>query len=100
MTEIVEHNDLKLHNCYVQELPKPPSHHDKVSEIVGYRDVVFHVPTMTRGASMDEIADMAARHYIEKRGHPGRDRLLKISIVPVSTLTDVNHMAVFLRLCD
>lgn len=94
---IVEHGNLELTNCYIQELPRPSPNQTGVSEPVDYREVVFHVPIMTRGVLMDDIVDIAVRHYIEKRGHPGRDRLLKINVISSTTL---GNMKGYIRLAD
>ena len=74
---IVTHNDMQLHECFIQEIPA--SWH--TSEPVSYVEIAFHVPIMSRDSFYSgKAVDMAVRHYIEKRGQPGRDRVLKIAV--------------------
>lgn len=72
--EINLHGNTLLHNCYVLELPKSGSG----SLPVDFRGVAFHVPIIARDRKLTDITRDAARHYVTKRGHPGRDNILKV----------------------
>ncbi len=80
----VVHDDMQMYDCYVQKLPKleqEPPESAMVSEPVGYLEVVFHVPIMSRGTNrMEEVAKKAIRHYVKKVGQPDVGMVLKVSV--------------------
>lgn len=94
--EAVIHQDLTLYDCYVQELPR----REHISEPVGYAEIAFHVPIMARRGEerLEELADLATRHYIEKRGHPGRDNVLKVTIKYSDADEDIDTPTTFFTL--
>ena len=88
--KIVHHPDLALLHCYVQELPRLVNtleHETFVSEPADYISRVFYVPYFIRNGNIhnhkavEDAVNLAMQHYITKMGHPGRDNVLKITVV-------------------
>ncbi len=72
--EINLHGNTELHNCYVLEMTKA----SRGSLPVDFYDIAFHVPIISRGTLVWDITKRATEHYITKRGHPGRDKILVV----------------------